>query len=55
MVFVTMRPTMMPAIMTVVTAVEAMSIFNTVMIVNAFMEIEMFHKINYYRNTDWRL
>ena len=55
MVFVTMRPTMMPAIMMVVIVVEAMSIFNIVMIVNAFMEIKMFHKINYYRNTDWRL
>ena len=53
--FVTMRPTIMPAIMMVVIVVEAMSIFNIVMIVNAFKEIKMFHKINYYRNTDWRL
>ena len=46
---------MMPAIMMVVIVVEAMSIFNIVMIVNAFKEIKMFHEINYYRNTDWRL
>ena len=39
MVFVTMRPTMMPVIMMVGTVVVAMSIFNIVMIVNAFMEI----------------
>ena len=49
MVFVTMRPTMMPAIMMVVTVVEAMSIFNIALIVNAFMEIKMFKKINYFR------
>ena len=55
MVSAMMKPTLQPAIMMVVTVVEAMSIFNIVMIVNAFMEIKMFHKINYYRITDWRL
>ena len=55
MVSAMMKPTLQPAIMMVVTVVVAMSIFNIVMIVNAFKEIKMFHKVNYYRNTDWRL
>ena len=55
MVSAMMKPTLQPAIMMVVTVVVAMSIFNIVMIVNAFMEIKMFHKINYYRITDYRL